>query len=114
MTWERLRDRMAYERDMARALGRVLRSKGTPEQVRAYVDAHKDLFRNSRYEEAAGIRTETPRFQDLNDRCWQTAAPLSPVQEWWHWNRALAAEDREFARLQRQADRQERERVRTR
>jgi len=86
----------------------------TAEQVRAYVQAHKDLFRNSRYEEKAGFREETPRFQDLNDRCWQTAGPLSPVQDWWHWNRALAAEDREFTRLQRQADRQERERVRTR
>jgi hypothetical protein len=92
----------------------VKRAKGTPEQVRAYVKAHVDLFRNSRYEEAAGIRTETPRFLDLNDRCWQTAAPLSPVQGWWHWQRALNAEDRDFGRLQQAADRQERKRVRTR
>jgi hypothetical protein len=91
-----------------------VKRKGTPEQVRAYVQAHKDLFRNSRYEEKAGFREETRRFQDLNDRCWQAAAPLSPVQDWWHWRRASAAEDREFARLQRQADRQDRKRGRRR
>lgn len=88
--------------------------RATPGQVRAYVDAHQDLFRNSRYEETAGIRTETPRFLDLNDRCWRTAAPLSPVQRRWHWHRALAAEDRDFGRLQQAADRQDRQRGRTR
>jgi hypothetical protein len=88
--------------------------RATPEQVRAYVQAHTDLFRNSRYEEKAGVREETPRFLDLNDRAWAATAPLNPVQEWWHWQRALAAEDREFGRLQQAADRQDRQRRRTR
>lgn len=89
---------------------------GTPEQVQAYKDAHKALFRNSRYE--AKLRTadgsraiceETSRYLDLNDRAGDTAAPLHPVQRWWHWNRALDEEDRDFTRLQQASDRQDRQ-----
>jgi hypothetical protein len=88
--------------------------RATREQVRAYVKAHVALFRNSRYDEKAGIREETPLFLRLNYVAWGTGAPLSPVQQWWHWQRALAAEDREFGRLQQAADRQDRQRGRAR
>lgn len=92
---------------------------GTPEQVRAYRDAHKALFRNSRYESrlrtadgSRAIRDETPRYQDLNDRAWDSGAPLSRTQQWWHWQRALTEEDRDFMRLQRTSERQDRDRRR--
>ena len=94
---------------------------GTPGQVKAYKDAHKALFRNSRYESRLrtadgkrAIRDETPRGSGLNDRAARSAAPLSPVQQRWHWQRALGQEDREFMRMQRASDRQDRERGRTR
>ena len=89
---------------------------GTEEQVREYKDAHKRLFRNARYEsslrDAGGkraIRDESPRYQRLNDRAYDSGAPLSRTQQWWHWQRALGEEDREFTRMQRTADRQHRQ-----
>jgi hypothetical protein len=85
----------------------------TPEQARAYRDAHVALFRNSRYEPKLrtadgrrAIRSETPRYLDLNDRAYDSGAPLSRTQQAWHWHRALSEEDREFRRLQKQSDRQ--------
>jgi len=93
--------------------------KGTPEQVQAYKDAHKDLFRNARYESKLrtadgrrAIREETPRYLDLNDRAYESGAPLSKTQQRWHWQRALGQEDREFMALQRASDRQDRARQR--
>jgi hypothetical protein len=93
----------------------------TPEQTRAYRDAHKDLFRNSRYESklrtAGGkraIRDESPRYLDLNSRAWHSGAPLTKTQQRWHWQRALGQEDREFTRLQRASERQDREQRKTR
>ncbi len=89
--------------------------------MQAYKDAHKDLFRNSRYaaelRTAAGkraIRDETPRYLDLNDRAYHSGAPLSRTQRWWHWHRALGAEDRDFTRMQRASERQDRAARRTR
>lgn len=81
---------------------------GTPEQVKTFRDACIALFRNSRYQQAAGIRTETTRFLDLNDRVCATERPLSRAQRSWHWHRALDAEDRDFTRLQRASDQQNR------
>jgi hypothetical protein len=89
------------------------RRSATAEQVRTYRDAHKALFRNGRYELKAGIREETPRYLDLNDRACETGRPLSPVQRWRHWQRALNEEDRDMGRLQQAADQQERARRRT-
>jgi hypothetical protein len=89
--------------------------KGTPEQVRAYIDAHKALFRNGTYESnlrtadgRRAIRDETPRYLDLNSRAYYSGAPLSRTQQWWHWHRALTEEDRDFTRLQRASERQDR------
>jgi hypothetical protein len=89
---------------------------GTAEQTADFRDAHKSLFRNSRYEAALrtadgkrAIREETPRYLDLNDRAADSGAPLSRTQQWWHWNRALDQEDREFTRLQQTSDRQARQ-----
>jgi hypothetical protein len=94
---------------------------GTPEQVQEARAAWYDLFRNGRYESKLrtadgrrAIREETPRYNDLNDRAADAERPLSPVQRWWHWNRALDAEDRDFTRMQRASDRQDRERSRGR
>jgi hypothetical protein len=90
--------------------------KGTPEQVRAYKDAHFALFRNGRYESSlrtAGgrraITEETPRYLDLNSRAYDSGAPLSGTQRWWHWHRALGAEDRDFMALQRESEQQDRQ-----
>jgi hypothetical protein len=94
---------------------------GTPEQVRQYKDAHKALFRNSRYESklrtAGGkraIRDETPRYLRLNRRAYDSRAPLSRTQQSWHWRRALTEEDREFMRMQRASERQDRKQRKTR
>ena len=84
----------------------------TREQVQAYREAHQKLFRNTRYESAAGVRTETERSADLNDRAFDSGAPLSRTQQSWHWRKALNAEDRDFYRMQRAADRQSRARKR--
>ena len=93
---------------------------GTPEQVKAYKDAHEALFRNSRYESKLrtadgkrAIRGESPRYGDLNDRAYRSGAPLSRTQQRWHWQRALGAEDREFMRMQRASERQDRQQRRT-
>jgi hypothetical protein len=81
---------------------------GTPGQCAAYRDAKYDLNRNGRYEDAAGIRSETGRFLDLNDRVAAAERPLHPVQRCWHFRQASAREDRDFARLQQASDRQDR------
>ncbi len=90
----------------------------TAAQVRHFRAAHQDLFRNARYETALrtadgkrAIRDESPRYLDLNGRAHDSGAPLSRTQEWWHWRRALTAEDREFTALQRASDRQGRTRT---
>ena len=87
----------------------------TREQTQAYRDAHVALFRNARYESSlrtAGgkraIRDETPRYLRLNDRAHDSGAGLSRTQQWWHWHRALTAEDRDFGRMQQAANRQAR------
>lgn len=92
---------------------------GTPEQVRAFKDACRDLFRNSRYESnlrtadgRRAVREETVRYNDLNDRVNETERPLSRTQRSWHWHRALTEEDRDMGRLQRASGRQDRERRR--
>lgn len=94
---------------------------GTPEQVREYKDRHKALFRNSRYESKLrtadgkrAIRDETPRYMDLNDQAYRSGAPLSGTQQRWHWQRALGEEDRDFMRMQRASERQDRQRRRSR
>lgn len=86
--------------------------RATPEQAGAYRQACFDLFRNQRYEEAARIRTETGVFLDLNDRVCGAEEPFGRLGSYWHWRRALAAEDRDFQALQRASDRQDRERTR--
>ena len=93
----------------------------TPEQCREYRDAHVALFRNSRYESnlrtadgRRAIRDETPRYLDLNGRAYDSGAPLTQTQQRWHWQRALTEEDRDFIRLQKASDRQDRDRRRTR
>ena len=93
----------------------------TPEQTQAYRDAHFALFRNGRYESnlrtadgRRAIRDESVRYNDLNDRAYHSGAPLSRTQQWWHWNRALTAEDRDFMRMQRASERQDRQHRRTR
>ena len=94
---------------------------GTPEQVRTYKDAHKALFRDSRYESKLrtadgkrAIRDETPRYLRLNGRAYDSGAPLSRTQQSWHWRRALTEEDRDFTRMQRASEKQGRQQRRTR
>ncbi len=83
------------------------------EQVKAARRAWYDLFRNSRYESRLrladgrrAIREETSRDLDLTDRAWEAEQLLSRTQRWWHWNRALGQEDRDFGRMQRASDQQ--------
>lgn len=78
--------------------------RGTGGQVRAYRDAQYALFRNGRYEQAAGIGEETPRYLDLNHRAHEAAQPLNRIQRWWHWQRTLGEEERDMTRLQRAAE----------
>lgn len=94
---------------------------GTPEQVQAYKDTHKALFRNSEYESKLrtadgkrAIRDESPRYLDLNSRAYNSGAPLSRTQQRWHWQRALGEHDREFTGLQKASDQQDKERRRAR
>jgi hypothetical protein len=79
---------------------------GTKEQCGRYKEACWNLFRNSRYEQGAGIREETVRSDQLHDQYHATARPLTRTQQNWHWRRALTAEDKDFYRLQRTSDRQ--------
>ena len=81
---------------------------GTPEQCREYRDAVHALHLNGLYEQRAGIREETPRYMDLNDRVCELEQPLHPVQRWWHFQRVDAEQD--LIRLQRASDRQDRQR----
>jgi hypothetical protein len=88
---------------------------GTPEQIRAYKAAHRDLFRYGRYEQnlrtadgKRAIRDESPRYLRLNGRAYDSGRPLSGTQQRWHWERAFGEEDRDFRRLQRASDRQDR------
>ena len=70
--------------------------KGSAAQVRAYRDAHKALWRNP-------DREETPRYLDLNSRAYATRAPLSRVQQEWHFQGALREFDREQPRARKAA-----------
>jgi len=88
--------------------------RATPEQVRAYRETQQAQFRNSEYERKAGFREETPWYGQYNTRTWEAAQPLSRTQQWWHFQRALTAYDRETTRLQKASDRQDREQRRTR
>ena len=87
--------------------------KGSPEQVKAYRQAKFDLDRNGEYEQRAGIRVETPRYNDLNDRVCETEVPLSRSQRWWHFQRAGTEQYRDMDQMQRASDRQDRARRRT-
>jgi hypothetical protein len=84
------------------------------EQCQAYRDAIYRLHRNAVYESAQRIREETPAYLRLNDAAWQAEQPLSRTQAAWHWQRAAAIQDRDMTRLQRTADRAERDRRRGR
>ena len=79
---------------------------GTPEQCAAYREAVFDLHLDGLYQQRAGIREETPRYMDLNDRVCELEKPLSPAQRWWHFQRVDA--EQELIRLQRASDRQDR------
>ena len=83
----------------------------TPEQTAAYREAVHALHTNALYEQRAGIREETPRYMDLNDRVCELEKPLHPVQRWWHFQRVDAEAD--LIRLQRVSDRQDRQQRRT-
>lgn len=83
---------------------------GTPEQTREYREAVHDLHTNGLYEHRAGIREETPRYMDLNDRVCELEEPLSRAQAWWHFQRVDAEQD--LIRLQQESDRQDRARRR--
>jgi hypothetical protein len=85
----------------------------TPEQVSAYREAERERYRNERHEGKARIRTETERYHRLNDRAGEAEKPLSRTQQWWHRNRAATEVDRDFTRLQRASDRQDRARRRS-
>ena len=80
----------------------------TPEQTRAYREAVHDLHTNALYEQRAGIREETPRYMDLNDRVCELEQPLSRTQRWWHFQRVDAEQD--LIRLQQASDRQDKQR----
>ena len=84
---------------------------GTPEQTRAYREAVHALHTNGLYEHRAGIRTETPRYLDLNDRVCELEKPLSRTQRWWHFQRVDA--EQALIRLQQASDRQDRQQRRT-
>ena len=86
----------------------------TEAQCREYRDAIYALHRNTVYESAQGIRTETPAYLDLNDAAWRAEQSLSRTQAWWHWQRAAAAQDSDMTRLQRTADRSARQARRAR
>jgi hypothetical protein len=73
----------------------VKRTKGTPEQVRAFDEARRALEDNGERERKAGIREETETFLDLNDRVIETERPLSP------WQRSYFASDWRMARADR-------------
>lgn len=87
---------------------------GTKTQCESYRQACFNLFRNTRYESAAGIHVETPRSDELTERLATAAQSLTRVQQSHHWRRALTAEDKEHFRLQRLADRQRKQARRTR
>ena len=80
--------------------------RGTPEQCAAYRAAVHDLHLDGLYQQRAGIREETPRYLDLNDRVCELEKPLSPFQRWWHFQRVDA--ERDLIRLQQASDRQDR------
>ena len=76
---------------------------GTREQAAALRAAQKDLERNGQAERAQGVRDETDRFHELNRAVSEARAPLSPVQRFWHFDRAVVELDVENARRGRQA-----------
>jgi hypothetical protein len=79
---------------------------GTRAQCAALQQAAYNLFRHSRYEQKAGIREETPHWNDLNDRYNTAERGLTRAQISYHRHKAGTREDKDFYRLQRQADQQ--------
>lgn len=84
----------------------------TPEQCRDYREAVRALHLNGLYEQRAGIREETPRYDRLNSRVHELGVPLSGTQRWWHFQRVDAEQD--LIRLQRLSGRQDRTRRQSR
>ena len=84
---------------------------GTPEQCAAYREAVFDLHLDGLDQQRAGIREETPRYLDLNDRVCELEKPLSRTQRWWHFQRVDA--EQALIRLQQASDRQDRQQRRT-
>lgn len=84
--------------------------RATPEQCRAYREAVHALHTQGLYEQRVGIREETPVFDRLNGRVCELEEPLSRWQRIWHFQRVDAEQD--LIRLQRQSDRQDRDRRR--
>jgi len=84
--------------------------RGSPEQCHAYREAVRALHLNGLYENRAGSREETPAYNRLNDRVAELEEPLSRFQRWWNFQRVDAEQD--LIRLQRESDRQDRDRRR--
>jgi hypothetical protein len=78
---------------------------GTREQCAALREAAWNLFRHNRYEQAQKIRVETPHWERLNSRYNDAERGLTRTQISWQRHKAANAEDRDFGRLQREADR---------
>lgn len=57
------------------------RRKGSPEQVREFDKAQRELNDNSERERRAGVREETPRYLELNHEANVRARPLSRTQQ---------------------------------
>jgi hypothetical protein len=76
----------------ARWLSRLL--PGTPAQTRAYREAHITLW-------CSPDRSETPRYHALNDRAYDSGAPLSGLQQAWHFQVALSEYSRDETRRHR-------------
>jgi hypothetical protein len=76
--------------------------RGTREQSAAYRAALVALFRNGREERAAGTRSETARFAELNAAAARAEEPLNAVQRVAGRHRATDAEERGYARARRQ------------
>jgi hypothetical protein len=78
----------------------VPRQKGTPQQVRDYDIARRELNRNAERERRRGVQKETKKYLRLNHQVRDTEKPLSP------WQRAgsgmrLDREERQERRTER-------------
>jgi hypothetical protein len=109
--------RQAWQHAGLLPAGRPAGRRATPEQCAALRAAQYDLERNGRYEgplvKQGLIREETDRYAALNDRVGELSEPLTFLQRYRHAMRGATAEERDFARLQRESGRQDRERART-